>query len=165
MDKKEAIQLCKEHKFRIDTRKIGKYLGGGLHGTVFKYGKDKIVKISFANDDFYIMKKLVSIVKRFKCVPKIYGFGGNEEIYWVAMEYLPKEITRPCDIRRLYRIDNMVYCHKSLRGLHEPWKTLGRSLLRLYNRYGYRYDDFAVSNAGFDRHGNPKMIDLESFIM
>lgn len=92
MNKKEALQLCKQYKFRIDTRKIGKYIGEGAHGAVFKYGKDKVIKLSFADytDDIDDMKKLVSVVRRFKAVPHIHGIGGNGEVYWVTMEYLPR---------------------------------------------------------------------------
>lgn len=167
MNKKEALQLCKQYKFRIDTSKIGKYIGEGAHGAVFKYGKDKVIKLSFADytDDIDDMKKLVSVVRRFKAVPHIHGIGGNGEVYWVTMEYLPRRITDRFDLRMLYRVEEMVYCHKSLRGLSEPWKSLGRSLLRLYNKYGYCHGDVQDGNARFDKHGNPKMIDLESFIM
>jgi hypothetical protein len=171
MYKRDAARLARTYKMNeVDFTKVGKVIGEGAHGRVYQYGRGKVIKFSWSDfdNDVKDMTELISVVKRFKAIPKIYNFGahwGADPFYWVIMERLPKAITKSKDLRMMYFLTEMVYGRGSLRGLIEPWKSLGRSLLRLDRAYGYQHDDMHEGNVMFDRDGNPKLIDLESFLM
>lgn len=141
----------------VDFSKVGNFIAEGAHGVAYRYGKDKVIKFS---DCGYLeeIKELIRKARRYKALPIVYSFGGCDDLYWVIMEYLPRKVTASHDHEIILLVRNKP---NELTG---EWRNLARSLERLGSRHGYWHMDICHDNVRLDKHGTPKVIDLESFL-
>lgn len=159
----------------VDTSKVGDYIGRGGDGVVFKYEQNKVIKLG---DSFYVnyreekFNTLWELFKKgnYKYIVKPYDFGRySHRIYWYTMEYVPTKVLKDKDDDILFVSEflDAKYKHKATvpklkASLH--WSKMARSLVRLYQKYDLKYNDFHKENIRLTLDGIPKLVDLESFI-
>jgi len=160
-----------------DLDKVGGMLGWGAHGTVYKYGERKAIKFGskWATDKRYKkLKKFIKKTKRYKAVVNVYDCGRvGEEMYWIIMEYLPKPLSSKERCGHIYTLKGYMmrswykggknWSHDKaydLKRLPKRWQTLARSMRRIKERH----IDMHTGNILKNKKGEPKMIDIESFV-
>lgn len=147
--------------------KVGEYVGSGLHGHVYKYGANQVIKFGDGwadNKGFRELSSFVKSTKRFSAIVKIYSVGRfKRDFYWIIMEYLPKSLSRR---ERNYLtliedyVDRIPLDQKKFKRLPNKWKTLARSMRRI-NKW---YSDLHYDNVKKTKSGLPKVIDIETFV-
>ncbi len=159
-----------------DLNRVGDEIGKGIHGTVYRYGKGRVIKFGchWAEDEkFKALDAFVKKTKRHKAVVDIYSCGRlGDKFYWLVMEYLPKEITRKERDEYWPRVEGHMsrYWYKDpfwtkssrydLNQFPKKWKTMLRSMATIKEKHL----DLHSGNVRRNGKGEPKMIDIESFI-
>lgn len=144
---------------------LGKHLGNGSEGDVYRIGKFKVIKVVY--DDYDIQEIKSHIVKlskiKSKYLPKIYEFGtfGRHKKpagYYYIMEYVPYSVS--------FKEDLIICSIKSNdeTNFHSLFEVKNNKIKKLFewitksNLYVY---DLHAGNFRKDRQGNIKIIDFE----
>ena len=159
-----------------NLEKVGVRIGGGAHGSVYRYGRGRVIKfgIKWASDEnFKKLKAFVKKTKRHKAIVNVYNCGRfNKRFYWLVMEHLSKELTSIEENIYLPRFEGYMsrYWYNKPRWAYNPrydfnqfpkkWKTLLRSMITIKERH----IDLHPGNIMRNTKGEPKMIDIESFV-
>lgn len=80
---------------KMDSEKIGKFLGGGSEGEVYEYGRGRVIKLVYRGIryEYSEAERIYSRVRRLGRVARIYSWGEIEEgefQWYVEMERLRK---------------------------------------------------------------------------
>lgn len=159
-----------------DLKKVGNQVGRGIHGTVYRYGKNRVIKFGVdwaGNKKFEELNTFVKKTKRHKAVVNVYNCGRlDTEFYWLVMEYLPKELTQKEVLEYWPKLAGHMARHwyqkpfwakssrYNLSQFPKKWKTMLRSMATIEEQH----HDMHRYNIRRNSKGEPKMIDIESFV-
>jgi len=165
VDRYFAKKECGKNFKAFSFRKIHKYIGEGTQGTVYEYGKNQVIK--FTNHYDFSSKEFLTLIKKakeYKAFPKIYSYGSINNLNWLIMEKLPIRATKN-DNNFISSLDDSEIAGIVDSVLPIKWKKLARSIIKFNKNYNYIYRDFHYNNIMFDSDDNPKVIDIESYLL
>jgi hypothetical protein len=155
-----------------DLSIMGPHTSVGLHFGVFRYGDDKVLKVSKYGCIERMQKILPFLRKGHEHLASLLDFGTYNNGFWELIEYIPFTISAQeadeylgiAERAALYKRNKKMYgsyivdAYK-VQGLPEQWQSLSRFL----SSTKYWYDDLHAGNVRKTADGTVKLIDFESF--
>jgi hypothetical protein len=169
----ELRRLASKAKHNLpDLSIMGPHTNVGIHHGVFRYGDDKILKVS-KYGCIKRMKKILPLLRKgHKHLAKLLDFGTYNTGHWELIEYIPLTISaqeadeylgiveRAALFKRYKKMyHNYAIDAVKVRKLPPQWQ----SLYKFLSSSKLWYDDLHAGNVRKTADGTVKLIDFESF--